>query len=76
MNFLENKNLFKKTGAEFFSWKYQVWKRSIPYKTTLWKANIKTNRTGSTKWTYHEERNFASNYFIFLKILFQFESLL
>ena len=31
---------------------------------------------GSTKWTYHKELSFASNYFIFLKILFQFKNLL
>ena len=31
--------------------------------------NVKTNRTVSTKWTYHKERSFASSYFIFLKIL-------
>ena len=30
----------------------------------------------STEWTYHKERSFASNYFIFLKILFQFKNLL
>ena len=29
----------------------------------------------STKWTYHKERSFASNYFIFLKILSQFKNL-
>ena len=38
-------------------------------------ANVKTNKMVSTKWTYHKER-FASNYFIFLKILFQFINLL
>ena len=28
-------------------------------------ANVKTNRMATTKWTYHKEWNFASNYFIF-----------
>ena len=28
---------------------------------------------GSTTWTYRKERSFASNYLIFLKILFQFK---
>ena len=32
--------------------------------------NIKTNGMESTKWTYHKEWSFASNYFTFLKILF------
>ena len=36
----------------------------FPYKTALSEANIKKNRMGSTKWTYHKERSFASNYFI------------
>ena len=34
-------------------------------KTTLSEANDETNRTGSTKWTYHKEQRFASNYFLF-----------
>ena len=29
---------------------------------------------GSTKWTYHKDWSFASNHFIFLKILFQFRT--
>ena len=29
----------------------------------------------SAKWPYHKERSFASNYFIFLKVLFQFKNL-
>ena len=39
-------------------------------------ANVKTNKMVSTKWPHHKERSFASNYFIFLKILFQFKNLL
>ena len=31
---------------------------------------------GSTKWIHRIERDFASNYLIFLKILFQFKNLL
>ena len=30
----------------------------------------------SIKLAYHKEQSFASNYFIFLKILFQFKNLL
>ena len=36
----------------------------------------KKNRMGSTKWSYHKGRSFASNCFIFLKILFQLKNLL
>ena len=39
-------------------------------------ANVKTNKTVTTKCTYHKERSFASNYFIFLKILFQFKNII
>ena len=49
---------------------------SLQYKTAILKTNVKTNKMVSTKWIYHKERNFASSYFIFLKILFQFENLL
>ena len=45
----------------------------FPYKTAVPEANIKTNRKVSTNWTNRKER---SNYFIFLKIWFQFENLL
>ena len=37
---------------------------------------LKTNRMVSTKWTFNKELSFASNYFIFLKILFQFKGAL
>ena len=39
-------------------------------------ANVKTNRMITTKWAYHRRRSFTSNYFIFLKVLFQFQNLL
>ena len=47
---------------------------SFPYKTAISEANVTTNRMVSTKWTYHKEWSLVSNYFIFLKILFQFKS--
>ena len=47
----------------------------FPHKTTLPEANVKANRMRSTKWTYNKERSFASNYFIFLKILFRWKNL-
>ena len=43
---------------------------SLSYETATSEANIKADKTVCTKWAYHKERNFASNYFIFLKILF------
>ena len=46
------------------------------YKTALSEANARTNRMGNKKWTFYEERRFTSNYFLRLKILFQFKNLL
>ena len=67
---------FQKTGVLFFSWKLKIENALFPYKTAiLSEANVKTNRMVSTKWTYRKEWSFASNYFIFLKILFQFKNL-
>ena len=42
------------------------------YKTALLEVNVNTNSMESIKWNYHKERRFASNYFIYLKILFQY----
>ena len=46
----------------------------FPYKIAISEANVKTNRMVSTKWTYQKEWSFASSYFIFLKIQFQFKN--
>ena len=70
-NFLENEKLFQKTAVPFFSSKYEIENASFPCKTVLPEANVKTNKMVSTKWPRHKERSFGSNYFIFLKILFQ-----
>ena len=66
-DFLENENLLQKIGVSFESTKIE--NTSFPYKTDISEAIVKTNRMASTKWVYHKERSFASNYFIFLKIL-------
>ena len=73
-DFLENENFFQKTGV--LVERTKIKKASFPYKTAISEANVKTNRMVSTKWTYKKERSFASNYFIFSKILFQFKNLL
>ena len=73
---------FNTLPLNYIFWKYRFSIEStkienalFPYKTAISKANVKTNRMVSTKWTYQKERSFASNYFIFLKILFQFKNL-
>ena len=43
--------------------------------SALSKIDIKTTRMWITKWNYHKELSFASNDFVFSKILFWFKSL-
>ena len=62
-------------AVSYFNWKYQDWRCNISNKTTLSEANVETN------WAYHElayreERSFASNCFIFSKILVHFRNLI
>ena len=70
------KSFFKKLEYHFLVERTKIEKSSFPYKTAISEANVKTNRVVTTKWAYHRERSFASNYFIFLKVLFQFKNLL
>ena len=48
---------------------------TFTWKTALINC-VKTIRMESKKWTYHKEKSFSSNYFLFLMILFQFMNLL
>ena len=67
---------FKTLEYRFFVGSTKIENASFPYKTVISEPNVKTNRMASVKWSYHKERSFASNCFIFLKILFQFKNLL
>ena len=60
-DFLENGNFFQKTRVPLFSWKHRFHTKML-YKNAISKTNVKTNWTVSTKWTYHKERGFASNF--------------
>ena len=72
--FWNTKTFFKKLEYRFLDESTKIGNATFPYKTTdISEANVKTNRMMSTKWTYHKERSFASNYFIFLKNLFHFK---
>ena len=72
--FQENENLFQ--DYRFLVESIKIENPLFPYKTAISGANVKTNRIVITKYTYNKEWSFASNYFIFLKILFQFKNLL
>ena len=60
------KNLFQKTGAYLLAETIKFESASFPYK----KANVKTNKMVPTKWTYHKERRFPSNYFLLKKNIY------
>ena len=62
--FWKTKTFFKKLEYRFLVEHTKTENASIPYKTAISEANVKTNRMVSTKWTYHKEESFASNYFI------------
>ena len=67
--------LFKKLECCFLVKSTKIENRTFPYKTALLEANVKTNRLGSTKLTYHKEQSFTNNHFPFSKILFQLRNL-
>ena len=71
-----NENFSQKMEYLFLVQSTKIERASFSYKTAISEASVKTNRMVSTKWTYRKERSFTSNnYFIFLKILFQFKNL-
>ena len=70
------KPFFKKLEWRFLVESTNIENTSLPRKTEISEVTVKTNKMVATKWTYHKEQSFASDYFIFLKILFQFKNLL
>ena len=74
--FLKNKNVFffQKLQNSFIVENTTIKTVTYPYKTVLSEANVKANRMGSRKWTYHKESSFVSIYFIFWKILVQYKN--
>ena len=66
---------FKKLKGLFLVETTNIENVSFPYQIAISEANVKKNSIVSTEWTYHQERSFVSNYFMFLKILFQFKNL-
>ena len=65
--FYKTKTFLKILGYRFLVERIKIEKTSFPYKTVISEANVKTNRMVTTKWAYHRERSFASNYFIFFE---------
>ena len=67
--------VFKKLEHHFSVESTKIENASFPYKTAISETSVKTNRMVTIKWTYCKEE-FRHNYFIFLKILFQFKNFL
>ena len=65
--FWKTKTFFKKLEYRSLVESTKIENASFLYKTALSEANVKTNSMVSTKWTYHKERSFTSNYFIFFE---------
>ena len=68
--FWKTKTFFKKLEYHFLVETNKIENTLFPFKPALSEANVKTNRMVTTKWAYHKEQSFASNYFIFLGYLF------
>ena len=68
--FWKTKTFFKKLEYHFLVESTKTEAASFPYKTVTSEVNAKANRVVSTKWAYHKERSFASNYYIFRKFCF------
>ena len=63
--FWETRTFFKELEYSFLVESNKIENASSPSKTVISEAKVKTNKMVTTKWTYHKERSFASNYFIF-----------
>ena len=61
------KTFSKKLEYRFLVERIKIEKASFPYKSAILEANVKTNKMVITKWVYHRERSFASNYFDFFE---------
>ena len=72
-NFLEKERLFQKAGVPFFSWNHVDWNHIISIQNCFIRSQWNANRMAATKWTYHKEWSFVSNYF-FWKICFRFRT--
>ena len=74
-SFRKTKTFSKKLECCFLVESTKIESATFPYKTALSEANVKTNRIGSTKWSYSNDRSFPIKYINFSeKILFHFKN--
>ena len=72
--FWKSQTFFRKMEDRFLAESAEIENAAFPYKTALSQANVKKNIMEGTKWTYHEERSFSSNFFIFFKNFVSFRT--
>ena len=63
----KTKSFFKNLEYRFVVESTRIESVTFPCKTAISEANVKANRMGSTKWTYHKECSFTSNCFTFFE---------
>ena len=66
----KNEKLFQKTGVLLFRWNYWDRKCKISMQNCSVRSHVKTNRMGSTKWTYQTLQVTTSFFFFFWKFCF------
>ena len=59
--FWKTETFFKKLKYSFLVESTKIENTSLPYKSVMLEAKVKTNRMLNTKWTYHKKRSFRSN---------------
>ena len=64
------KAFFKKFESPLLIESTKAENATFPYKTDLSEANLKTNRMGSTKWTYDKEWILPLNFIFFEDFFF------
>ena len=57
----KRKTFFKKLEPCFLVESIKSENASFSYKTAMTEANVKTDKVGNTKQTFHKERDFAGN---------------
>ena len=72
----KTKFFYKKLEYQFLVEAIAIESTIFPYKIALSEANVETNWMGSTKYTHHKQRSFATSHFIFLTNWFEYKNLL
>ena len=65
--FGKTKSFFKKLEYYFLVEATKIENTPFTFKTTLSETNVKIYKMVTTKWSYHKDWSFASNYLIFLE---------